>query len=317
MVRRSFFISLFVALLFATGYLYYTAKAICPIPITYHIGTIDPQFHLSADEARLAASEAESVWEDATGQNLFTYDPKGGVVVNFVYDDRQAKTTAETQFKSNLDQTQSVSDQIHTEYTNLVAKYNTLKASYETKVNDYNTKLRTYNETVSSYNQKGGAPTDVYTRLQKTKTALDAEQKDLNQQAAQLNALVKNINTIGEQGNNLISSYNKGVTEFNNTYGSQEAFDQGTYSTNHIITVYAYANHAQLIEVLAHEMGHAMGLQHVAGSSSIMYYQIGAQPNPLKPSPADLAEFAKVCGQHSTWDLIQARLRVLMHRTIG
>ena len=305
--------SMLVLVLFGTGYFYYTANAICPIPITYHIGTIDPKFHLTPDEARLAASEAESVWENATGQNLFTYDPHGTIAINFIYDDRQAKTTAENQFKTNLDQTQSVSDQIHAKYTELVARYNELKATYDKKAADYKTALATYNDKVRSYNEQGGAPPDVYVTLQKTKVSLENEQSDLDQLAGNLNVLVKRVNAIGEQGNKVVNSYNKGVQEYNKTYGEGADFTQGTYSSNHTISVYAYANHQQLVEVLAHEMGHAMGLQHVHGSSSIMYYKIGEQPNPLKPSSQDLAEFANVCAKHSLWDTISARI----HNVIG
>ena len=312
-MRKGMLYSLGIAaVLFGCGYFYYTAEATCPVPITYRIGTIDPRFHLSVDEARLAASEAESTWENAIGQNLFTYDPKGAVAIDFVYDDRQAKTNAETQFKSNLDQTQSVSDQIHAQYTTLVNQYNSLKTTYDQKVKDYETKLTAYNQKVATYNAKGGAPADVYAELQKTKQALNDEQSSLDTLAKQLNGLVQNINTIGEQGNKLVSSYNQGVTEFNKTYGEPGSFTQGTYSSNRTIDVYSYANHQELVEVLAHEMGHAMGLQHVAGSSSIMYYEIGGQPNPLQPSAADLAEFAKVCGSRSVWSTMYTRINNLL-----
>ena len=106
-VRKGFTLSLLVVLLFGAGYFYYVAQAVCPTPLSYSLGEIDPRFNLTKDEALLAISKAESVWEDATGRNLFTQTDNGKIVINFTYDQRQKFVTAEGSFKEQLEWAES------------------------------------------------------------------------------------------------------------------------------------------------------------------------------------------------------------------
>lgn len=301
-MRKSFIIAFFAAVIFGAGYFYYTAEAVCPVPLTYSIGSVDSRFGISKDEARIAVSDAESVWEDATGRNLFTYTgEKGKLTINFVYDDRQQYVDAEGNLKEKLDATENLSDAIKDTYTQLLSKYSDLRASYEDRVQAYETKLDSYNKTVERYNAQGGAPSDVYASLKAQKQDLDTEQQSLNSLAAQLNGLVTQINAVGEQGNSIVKTYNQGVNIFNNTFGKPREFTQGDYQ-NGVINIYSFANKTELKDVLAHELGHALSLQHVEGTSSIMYYLIGGQPSELVPSSNDLAEFNRVCGSMTVLD---------------
>lgn len=294
-MRKGFTVALFVAILFGGGYFYYTAQAVCPVPLSYSIGTIDDGFDITNDEARVAVSDAESVWENATGRNLFTYNQDGKLKINFVYDNRQQLVTAEGNMKQKLDATENMSDAIRDTYAELVAQYDSLKSSYQDRVEVYENNLDAYNDEVESYNKKGGAPADVYASLSVQKKKLDAEQNSLNSLSAQLNTLVTQINDIGEKGNVLVTTYNKGVNLYNQAFGSTREFTQGDYS-NSVINIYTYANKDELKAVLAHELGHALGLEHVEGTSSIMYYLIGGQSALLAPSYTDVSEFDRVCG---------------------
>ena len=71
-MRTGFLVMFIIALVFGGSYWYYIAQTICPIPMGYHIGSIDPRFKISSDEVRKAVSVAESMWETKTGKNLFT-----------------------------------------------------------------------------------------------------------------------------------------------------------------------------------------------------------------------------------------------------
>lgn len=295
-MRKSFIIALFVAILFGGGYFYYTAQAVCPVPLSYSIGSIDDRFDMTTDEARVAVSDAESVWENATGRNLFTYDENGKLKINFVYDNRQQFVTAEGNMKQKLDATENMSDAIKDTYTKLISQYDELKASYQDRVQAYEENLDAYNSEVEDYNKKGGAPADVYASLSKQKKELDTEQNSLNELSTSLNTLVAQINDIGDKGNVLISTYNKGVNLYNQAFGNAREFTQGDYSSS-VINIYTYADKNELRTVLAHELGHSLGLEHVEGTSSIMYYLIGGQPQEnLAPSDTDITEFNRVCG---------------------
>lgn len=303
-MRKGFSISLMTAVLFGGGYFYYIAQAVCPAPLAYSLGDIDERFNISRDEARLVISEAESVWEDATGKNLFTYEESGKLKINFMYDTRQQFVTREDVLKEKLDTTQGMSEEVGATYKTLVAEYDKLKMSYEVKVDAYENNLQTYNAQVERYNKQGGAPADVYERLAVEKEKLNAEQKSLNALSASLNALVKQINAVGEKGNTLISAYNQGVGVYNKTFGEPHEFTQGDYS-NSTIKIYTFEDREELKLVLVHELGHALSLNHVEDEKSAMYYLIGKQPSPVVLSKEDLLEFNRVCGDISLWQKLK------------
>lgn len=308
-MRGVFGLSLIITIMFASGYVYYAALAVCPIPIAYKIGTLDPRFNLTLDEARLATAQAESVWEDATGQNLFTYDETAEFSVNFVYDERQAFTEAEESTRAELNEAEQVNATISAEYAALVESYNAQQRSYEDRVAIYERRLNRYNETVASYNRDGGAPEAAFAELKREEEALDAERTSLEEVRAALNQMVEEINEISERGNRIVERYNEEVVTYNDTFGATREFTQGTYSSDGHIEIYTFADTAELRLVLAHEFGHALSIDHVMGSASVMYFLIGEQPKELTLSEADLAGFTAVCGERSIWDTIQQQLR--------
>lgn len=308
-MRKGFLLAFLVTALFGGGYLYYTAQAVCPAPLAYSLGDIDKRFDLSKEEARVAISEAESIWEDATGRNLFTYEDGGKLVINFVYDDRQQFVNAEDSLKEKLDATENISDAIKDTYADLVAQYKELRAVYTKRADLYEDKLAAYNAEVEKYNSRGGAPAKVYESLSQEKHSLDKEQAALNDLSNKLNNLVTQINSVGEKGNSLINTYNRGVDAYNKQFGEPREFTQGDY-TNNTIKVYTFENRIELEQVLVHELGHALSLAHVDGKDSMMYYLIGDQPADLHLSPEDLQEFNRVCGEKNLWEKVKMSLRI-------
>lgn len=307
-MRRSFGLTLIIVMLFASGYFYYTARAICPVPIAYRIGELDPRFMLSNDEARLAIGEAESLWEDTTGQNLFTYDADADFTINFIYDERQATADKEQSYRAALDETERANASLGEEYAKLVKTYNELQLSYESDVASYEQRLAKFNATVADYNKTGGAPATVYDRLKDDENALARDRKKLDATQRELESLVQQINEVGERGNILVNSYNKTVATYNEAFGEPREFTEGTYHSDGRIDIYAFKDRAELKVVLAHELGHALSLDHVDGTKSVMYFLIGEQPENLVLSAADIAQFAAVCGQQNLWDTIGQRI---------
>jgi predicted Zn-dependent protease len=66
------------------------------------------------------------------------------------------------------------------------------------------------------------------------------------------------------------------------------------------ITIYQFDSEDELSIVLAHEFGHALELDHVAGEKSVMYHFMEKQDVVDGLSHEDRAEFDRVCSQEQS-----------------
>lgn len=284
-----------LTLVLAGGYWFRVAESKCDVPVAYSLGSIDERFSISREEARAAISDAESLWEDATGENLFTYAEDADFTINFVYDDRQEITDEEGEVRDILENKEEMSAHIREEYDRMLGKYTKLEATYNARVEDYEAALEAYNNEVALWNEKGGAPESVYADLEKTKTWLDEESQDLSQRTRELNQVVDTINDLGEAGNKVVHDYNEDVAWYNSFFTGEREFTQGDYQGDRI-NIYQFGDGEELRQVLAHELGHALSLGHVEEERSIMYHLMEGGLAELKLSSADLGEFRRVCG---------------------
>lgn len=310
-MRTPFTVLLMLALLLSLTYWYQNVEAICKLPIYYSLGEVDSRFDMSEVEIRNILSKSESIWEEATGRNLLTYDEKASLKVNFIFDERQQSALEAEEEKEKLDAKEQVNEALGDTYAELVAQYQTQQLAYEDLKAAYERKLSVYNNEVEKYNNSGGAPKDVYEELEAKRAVLDEELEAINDIASKLNKLSSQINSIGDRGNELIKQYNDSVVRFNDSFGSGEEFTQGDYQGNDI-NIYTFKDKQELALVLAHEFGHSMSLDHVDNEKSIMHYLMGGQPESLKPTTEDLAAFEVVCGDKTATESLRERLIVFL-----
>jgi hypothetical protein len=294
-MRSPFAILLIIALIFGGGYWYREAAAVCSVPLSYDITNIDEQFGLTEEEAVVFTERAIALWEDRVGRDLFIPEEGGDLSIQFVYDERQAVTDEEKEFRTELESTEGMSTELEADYARLEAKYEALKATYERAVSSYENDLEQYNEEVASWNEKGGAPSDVYARLTETGKSLEAEERRLQGVSEDLNAIIRDMNELASRGNEVISDYNSLVKEYNDRFTESSEFTQGDYG-NKVISMYQYDSEDELIIVLAHELGHALGIPHVENAESVMYYHMGEQSLQTGLTSEDLAAFTTICG---------------------
>jgi len=297
-MRSSIATLLIITVVSGAGLWVYTARAICDVPIEYRIGDVDAEFSITFDEIRTAASDAESLWEDATGRNLFTYDPDADFAINFVFDERQAKTQEEMILRSELEQKKNLSEDVRARYDELTARYTELKDSYDTKSAAYQESLEEHNAEVARWNEAGGAPEGVYEDLNEQQEALAAEQRELNELSYDINQLVEQINAVGSEGNDLVDTYNDIVDSYNERFSEHSEFTQGDYQHD-AINIYQFTDGDELRLVLAHEFGHALSLGHVENELSIMHHFMDEQDISLGLTAEDMEELSRVCGEPS------------------
>ncbi len=291
------FIMLSVVL--GASYWYSNVSAVCQIPVSYKLGDLDGRFGLTRDEVKLALLEAESVWEKATERNLFNYSDASKLTVNFIFDERQQLTEDELSLREKLNVSENVNEAFNETYAELTSRYEQLKSSYQQKSDVYDEALSRYNATVAKYNDEGGAPRAVFEELKQERRKLDTEANLLNKESRQLNELVNQINSLSEQGNKLVEKYNENVSRYNDHFGESREFTEGEYRGD-AINIFSFQDRNELRRVLAHELGHAISLNHVANENSIMYYLVNGAVPIMTPSNEDLEAFAQTCGMSRT-----------------
>jgi predicted Zn-dependent protease len=278
------------------GSYFYFQKPPCDTPITYKIGTVDPRFGVTADAFKADIAQAAGIWDKSIDKTLFTYDPNGVLTVNLVYDSRQAITQKEQTLNANINQTSETADSIKQQYTALKAQYAQAQQQYTTGLAQFTAAQTSYNNEVDYWNNRGGAPTAEYNTLANEKNTLAAEQAALEQQREQVNQLADTINAFINKYNLLVSYINSDVRAINNDGLAGTQFEEGVYisdASGRRINIYQFENQVDLIRVLAHELGHSLGLAHNANPNSIM--NPINQSTSLTPSPDDLAELNTAC----------------------
>jgi chromosome segregation ATPase len=259
---------------------------------------VDSRFNLSREEAEKAVLEAEKIWEEKTQRNLFELTENKGMTINFLYDSRQELTDKLKVLEGEIDGGKEKYNKLKQVYLDLSEKHDSAQEKYKAALDEYNDGKDLYELEVKKWNAKGGAPSDIYEQLKQTELVLREEAVKLESLRVEVNGLVKQVNSTAKKLNELGDKLNRTVNKYN-TIGEPvaEEFTEGIFKREGLkshIEIYQFSERSQLVRVLAHELGHALGLDHVENQNSLMYKQNTEKTSEL--SKEDLAEFSKVCG---------------------
>jgi len=287
--------------LLITGGGYYVYAEIntppCSVPIKYSIGEVNPGFGLSETEFLTEIETAAKIWSESIGRDLFLYDPKGKLKINLIYDYRQQTTNTLKSLDANIGNTQESYNQLRTQYQNLRTSYDSQKTALDALILDYTRKQKIYNEQVAFWNAQGGASAEKYQDLQNQKSALEAQRAQIESQQTSLNNLTDQVNNLVAVLNQLAKTLNLNIAQYN-TVGSSlgEQFEEGVYvedSSGKRIDIFEFQNKTQLTRLIAHELGHALGLEHVDDNEAIMNWLNTSETITL--SPSDISALKQVC----------------------
>jgi peptidoglycan hydrolase CwlO-like protein len=252
----------------------------CEEPRTYRIGSIDPKYNLNKYEFISKIQSASDIWSDHYGKNLFIYDAKGDIEINLVYDQRSFLSTKINDLNSQVKARQKELDpEIE---------------SYKNKTSQFRSKVTQLNNDIEYWNTKGGAPPEEYEKLKSRQAALRQEGEALAAEAARLNQTTEEFNSQVGQLHNTIENFNEELS-----YKPEEGeyiYDNGKETIN----IYFDNSETELIHTLAHEFGHALGIEHNNNPLSIMHPKTNER---IELSVDDLEGLQKACEKKNIVEL--------------
>lgn len=251
----------------------------CQEPLTYRLGDIDSRFDISQKELADIMEEVEQLWESAVNKDLINLSQNGQVALNLIYSEEQQRTDAEQQFSDRITAKEHRVTTVEREYRRLSDRYKKAEKDVHQRLNEYNSKIETYNQLAKEWEGKE-ATSNIIDRFKTLEREISRLEASLKRKKQHLSSLRERTNAKTEQLNQLIKEHNNLIAEYNNRFSEPRKFDQGRFvkqGNKQAINIYQFGNRAQLKTVLAHEVGHALGLDHVENPKSIMHNMMAEQ----------------------------------------
>lgn len=236
--------------------------------LRYRIAEVDPRFKLSVEQVKAISQQATQVWKDGTGKDYFVYDPNAQLTIHLIYDERQYESEQRREHLSRLETNQQQwlnkkkqLDQIEQEVLQNKQILDQKQLQLDQQIQYYNQERQLAQRSPSSsvnaeYFQQRQQ------HLQQNVEQLQQEIGQYNQKISQLNQQIDELNALDQQLNASVKQYKQRF--------QPHLFHKGLFNGKQIL-IYEFESEDDLRLTLAHELGHALGLQHTDDPHALMH----------------------------------------------
>jgi len=268
----------------------------CDKPIEYSIGDFDKRFGLSQADFSKAIDQAAQIWQTPVNKKLFAYAESGALKINLIYDARQAATDKLKKLGFNIHNDQASYDSLKNKYDAFDKIYQAQKNELDNIIKYYEEQKANYEDEVKAASKRGVNP-EEYAILEQERKDLNNLAESIKQKQEVLNKTADDINAMASVINRLIRELNLSVGDYNTIGASASGeFQEGQYvrdENGERINIYQFDNQELLARVLAHELGHALRIDHLDNSKAVMY-RLNESGNE-KITADDIAALRAVC----------------------
>ena len=273
----------------------------CQEPLVYRIGPIDSRFGISEQDVAKAMKQAAAIWSEELSRPAAVESEDGNVVVTFVYDDRQETVDGELRFRERIESEQLRLDQFHRQYERQKREFEEKSEQYSRLARETLNEIEELNRWVQRRSAAGGLTQQDAARFEDRKIEIDRKQQRVEREKRNLERLAEQLNRNADRLNMMTAENNRMVDEYNDRYSGEKKFTKATYQNlpdgGGAITVNTFLTRTELVLILAHELGHAFGLEHLPDSRSVMHSQMGDQElfPVLQLTEEDKAAIRNIC----------------------